>query len=138
MAKSKSLLGNTGNTAKSSITSSATINGLGVASSIPIYSANSGTLSIGNGYSTTYSTPSYSSIFKNEYDFDTKTIDIEKLSNMEESRKKMIFDLLTSFLNCSDTNSKKLIYNTLESYSIIIEKKSLDRKVKISNLTKTN
>ncbi len=72
---------------------------------------------------------------ESEYDFDTKTIDIEKISKIEEPKRKLIFDLMINFLNCTDTTSKKLMYNTLEAYGVIIEQKALNRKVKISNLT---
>ena len=34
--------------------------------------------------------------------------------------------------NPKENNSKELMFNTIESYGLIIEKKSLDRKIKIT------
>ncbi len=80
------------------------------------------------------SSSSYNSY--NSYDFASKTIDIEKLSKIDESKRKMIFDLILTFLNCTDYDSKTIMYNTLESYNVIVDQKSLERKIKISNITK--
>lgn len=76
----------------------------------------------------------YDMAFSTYYNFETKTLDIEKLSTLDENKRKLIFDLFINFLNCKDDNSKKIMYNTLEVYNVIIEKSALERKIKVSKL----
>ena len=88
--------------------------------------AGSGTL-YGGGY-VTYNTGI------NVYDFEDKTLDIEKLSKLDEEKRNMLFDLFIKFVDCNDYNSKRLMYNTLETYNLFVDKKAYTRKVKISGL----
>ncbi len=87
----------------------------------PIYS--------GSGYT-------YSGIFEVDTTMDDKALDVEKMSTFDDTKRKMLFDLFVEYLNCEKTTSKKILLNTLNSYGIIIDKKALERKSKISDLTK--
>lgn len=112
--------------------STITTNPLSSTISMPSYTFpnSSGSISTGQMYYNT-TTSSYNT----DYDFESKVIDIEKLSKFDETKRKLIFDLIIAFINCSDYNSKKLMLNTLNSYGVIGDKKSLDRKIKIANIT---
>jgi hypothetical protein len=124
----------------------------GIPSSVP----SNGTLTISGGISGiynggaitngTYSFPnstgsiglgSYSDTYAPYYDFTNKVLDLEKLSKMEPVKREMIFNLFLNFMNNENHNSKTIMYNTLESYNVIVEKKALDRKIKIDNVTKS-
>lgn len=72
------------------------------------------------------------------YDFESKVLDIEKLSKLDKTKRKMLFKLFTEFIKAENYNNSKIMYNTLESYNLIIEKNALNRKIKISNLKNIN
>ena len=91
---------------------------------------------LATGTSNIFSGYSYSSIssFVSLYDFDDKTIDLEKLLSFDEDKRKLVLDLFYKFIDCSDSNSKKLMYNTLETYNLFIDRKFLQRKIKIGGI----
>jgi hypothetical protein len=120
-----------------------------------IYTSNSssgsvnlgGSLSTGTTLSTTnpnwnISTGSYNSYGYNNwnisttYDFISKdmAIDIEKLLSMSKDKRDMLEEILQRFISESEYTMKELLYNTLESYGLITDKKSLERRAKISNV----
>ena len=74
----------------------------------------------------------YSSDFKLESD--DLAINIEKLFTLSEEKRDVLKEIIKSFINESDHNIKKMLLNTLESYNLIIDKKTLERKIKISNI----
>ncbi len=79
----------------------------------------------------------YSDSYTPDYDFTTKVLDLEKLSKIELVKREMLFNLFLNFMNNENHSSKTIMYNTLESYNVITEKKTLDRKIKIDNVTKS-
>ena len=69
-----------------------------------------------------------------QLDSDDLAINIEKLFTFENNKKEVLQEVIKSFINESDYNIKRMLLNTLESYGLIIDKKSLERKVKISGV----
>ncbi len=102
---------------------------------------NIASINIGAGtYSSgsTIAMSSYGSTWTDSYldtpDFSDKVLDIEKLSSYTEEKRKMIFDIFMKYIECTLQQEKTLLYNTLEHYHIIVDKKVLSRKTKISSL----
>lgn len=85
---------------------------------------------ISTGYS--YTTPVI-------FSFESKdmAIDIDKLENMSEKRSNMLEKILERFYVEIDPNVKELLFNTLDSYGLITDKKSLSRKAKISSINES-
>jgi hypothetical protein len=70
-----------------------------------------------------------------EFDFSNKSIDIEKIKKYDELTSKLLEDCLMKFLSSNDHSIKRLLFNTLESYGIFKDKKSVERKAKINSST---
>lgn len=88
------------------------------------------TISGGSSWSNTYSNP-YVNVLENE----TKVLDLEKILLIEDKNKrKILLKLIMNYSRCDNSEIEKLLKNTLESYNLIIEKKALERKIKISSL----
>lgn len=88
------------------------------------------TISGGSSWSNTYSNP-YIKVLENE----TKVLDLEKILLIEDKNKrKILLKLIMNYSRCDNSEIEKLLKNTLESYNLIIEKKALERKIKISSL----
>lgn len=83
--------------------------------------------------SSNYGNIDYTSYSNFELDGDNLAIDIEKLFKYPENKKDMLKEIINNFVNESDHNIKRMLFNTLNSYSLFIDKKMLERKVKISN-----
>jgi hypothetical protein len=84
------------------------------------------TISGGSSWSNTYS-----KVLENE----TKVLDLEKILLIEDKNKrKILLKLIMNYSRCDNSEIEKLLKNTLESYNLIIEKKALERKIKISSL----
>ena len=71
-------------------------------------------------------------------DSEDLAINIEKMFSYEERKRDMLKEILKNFINESDHNIKRVLFNTLESYGLIIDKKMLERKVKITNSLEDN
>lgn len=64
---------------------------------------------------------------------DDLAINVEKLFTYEEKKREVLKDILKDFINEADKNIKRLLFNTLQSYGLLVDKEMLVRKVKISN-----
>ena len=77
-----------------------------------------------------------SSAYQNFTMDDGLSIDVEKILKMDSEKKEIVQGLLTQFLTETDYSIKTLLFNTLNSYSLFTDSKTLQRKVKISNISK--
>jgi len=97
---------------------------------------------INNGLFGTWNNSTYSTSTNFDYTMgvsfvsENKAIDIERIINMSKEKRSLIKIILYNFFNETDYNTKQLLFNTLYSYNLIVDKKSLERKVKIDNILK--
>lgn len=91
-----------------------------------------------NGSYITGGSYSYDTVMDNTPDFSEKALDLEKMNTYSDNKRNMIFDIFMKYIDCTGYQEKKLLYNTLEQYNVIVDVKILSRKAKISSLLKDN
>lgn len=106
----------------------------------PITTISSGTATIGNSLinnsSYGYSTGSWYNSFET-IDYTDLALNLEKLGTMETNIKELVITLFDKLCSSNtSSNEKKLIFNTIDSYHLFADMKSLKRKNKIQSALK--
>ncbi len=65
-----------------------------------------------------------------------KSINLEKLDEMSSERRKSILSIISYLAVSTDSNVRKLLLNTLESYNILEDRDVVSRKAKIESVVK--
>ena len=128
--------------------SASTINTWGSGSTLNINSSTilpyTSTIAIGTGTigntilnnpSYVYSTGSWVNFETNDYT--DLALNLEKLGLMETTTKELVLTLFDTLCSSNtSSNEKKLIFNTIDSYHLFVDTKSLKRKNKIQSTLK--
>lgn len=113
------------------VNSSSTINNTNISDSTTLGSS-LGTFGGYNIYNNNWSTSTWNINFN--FKSENMAIDIEKIMEFEIKKRELLERILERFISESDYNMKELLYNTLDSYGLITDKKTLERRSKISGV----